>query len=215
MNSLLIDTSNKAISIAINENGVNRAEINANIARPHSETLMKYINHLFDYAGMEKKDIDRIIVARGPGSYTGIRIGVTVAKTLAYSLKTELYSVSSLYALAVSADQKGLTVPLFDARRGNVFAAAYKFNDDGFEEVIAPVHSSYSELKGHLMDEDVAFYGNTTEQFKNVDGFQHLTPRIANAEKYESALKKEDIHGMVPEYLRVSEAERNWMEKNQ
>ena len=215
MKSLLIDTSNKVISLAINDDGINIAEINANVARPHSETLMVYISHLFDYAGMEKSEIDRIIVASGPGSYTGLRIGVTVAKTLAFSLKTELYSVSSLFVLAASSDRQGIVAPLFDARRGNVFTAAYKFNDDEFEVIQAPAHMSFDELKERMKDEDVCFYGNSTEQFKNVDGFSHLTPNISNVERYLEALEQEDVHGLVPEYLRVSEAERNWMDKNQ
>lgn len=215
MRSLLIDTSNKVISLAINNDGINIAEINANVARPHSETLMVYINHLFEYAEMDKTEIDRIIVARGPGSYTGVRIGVTVAKTLAFSLKTGLYSVSSLFVLAASSDQRGVVVPLFDARRGNVFTAAYKFNGDDFEKVQDPVHMSFDELKEQFKEEHTGFYGNSTEQFKNVDGFEHLTPRIANVERFTEALKNEDVHDFAPEYLRVSEAERNWMGKNQ
>lgn len=215
MKSLLIDTSNKVISLAINDDGINIAEINANVARPHSETLMVYISHLFDYAGMEKSEIDRIIVASGPGSYTGLRIGVTVAKTLAFSLKTELYSVSSLFVLAASSDRQGIVAPLFDARRGNVFTAAYKFSGDEFEIIQTPAHMAFDELKKRMKDEDVIFYGNSTEQFKNIDGFAHLTPRISNVERFVEALEQEDVHGLVPEYLRVSEAERNWMDKNQ
>lgn len=215
MKSLLIDTSNKVISLAINDDGIHIAEINANVKRAHSETLMVYISNLFDYAGMKKSEIDRIIVARGPGSYTGVRIGVTVAKTLAFSLKTELYSVSSLFVLAASSDQQGIVAPIFDARRGNVFTAAYKFNGDDFEEIQVPRHMSFDEIKEIMKDEDVHFYGNTSEQFKNVDDFSHLTPRISNVERFTGALKQEDVHGLVPEYLRVSEAERNWMDKNQ
>ena len=215
MKSLLIDTSNKVISLAINDDGINIAEINANVARPHSETLMVYISHLFDYAGMNKSDIDRIIVARGPGSYTGVRIGVTVAKTLAYSLKVELYSVSSLFVLAASSNQEGVVASLFDAQRGNVFAAAYKFHGDKFETIQAPAHMAFDELKEKMKNDDVIFYGNSTEQFKNIEGFSHLTPRISNVERYDEALVQEDVHGIVPEYLRVSEAERNWMDKNQ
>lgn len=215
MKSLLIDTSNKVISLAINDDGINIAEINANVAKPHSETLMVYINHLFGYAGMDKREIDRIIVARGPGSYTGLRIGVTVAKTLAFSLKTELYSVSSLFVLAASSDRQGIVAPLFDARRANVFTAAYKFSGDEFEIIQAPAHMAYDEIKERMKDENVSFYGNSTEKFKNIDGFSHLTPRISNVERYNEALEQEDVHGLVPEYLRVSEAERNWMDKNQ
>lgn len=66
-----------------------------------------------------KNDIDGIVVAKGPGSYTGVRIGVTTAKTLAYALNTKLYGVSSLAALAatVKNDKQKLLVPIIDARR--------------------------------------------------------------------------------------------------
>lgn len=214
MKSLLIDTSNKAASLAINDGGMTVAEININLGRPHSETLMAHISHLFDYAGMDKSDIDRIVVARGPGSYTGVRIGVTIAKTLAYSLKVELYSVSSLFVLAASAAGEGTVVPIFDARRSSVFAAAYKFSGNEYTEILSPSYIKFDTLKDK-MPEDAVFYGNKREQFKDINDFHHLIPRIALVEGYPDALEKEDIHSMTPDYLRVSEAERNWMEKNQ
>ena len=79
---------------------------------------MPEIQKLFEQSQIDKQDITDIVVAEGPGSYTGLRIGVTVAKTLAYALQTRLYGVSSLKALAATVkDDDRLLVPIFDARR--------------------------------------------------------------------------------------------------
>lgn len=214
MISLLIDTSNKPLSIAINEDNKCIAEINVNVKKTHSETLMKYLQDLFNYSNVNKHNIDRIIVARGPGSYTGVRIGVTVAKTLAFSLDVDLYSVSSLFVLAASRKKNGNITPIFDGRRGNVFAASYKFLDNHFEEIISPVYISYAELITKLIETE--YIGDTSEKFTDeIKGFTHTIPRISEVEQFEEALEKEDMHSLVPEYLRVSEAERNWIEKTQ
>lgn len=214
MISLLIDTSNKPLSIAINEDTKCLAEINVNVKKTHSETLMKYIQNLFDYANISKSGIDRIIVAKGPGSYTGVRIGVTVAKTLAFSLGIELYSVSSLFALAASSKRSGSVTPIFDGRRGNVFAASYVFSEDSFEEILSPAYIPYNELILKLKDTE--YIGDTSERFTDqINDFTHIIPRVSEVEYYEMSLKKEDVHQMEPDYLRVSEAERNWIEKNQ
>jgi tRNA threonylcarbamoyladenosine biosynthesis protein TsaB len=214
MISLLIDTSNKPLSIALNVDRHCIAEINVNVKRTHSETLMSYINDLFSMSNLTKRHIDRIIVARGPGSYTGVRIGVTVAKTLAFSLGVELYSVSSLFVMAASGMKTGSVTPIFDARRGNVYSASYHFYEDVFEEILSPQYISYPELHSKLGETE--FVGDTSEKFtEDIKGFTHLTPRVTEVEKYESALRKEDVHHMVPDYLRVSEAERNWKEKEE
>lgn len=214
MISLLIDTSNKPLSIAINEDTKCLAEINVNVKKTHSQTLMKYIQNLFEYANINKSSVDRIIVAKGPGSYTGVRIGVTVAKTLAFSLGVELYSVSSLFALAASSKRFGSVTPIFDGRRGNVFAASYVLSRESFKEVLSPVYISYNELTLKLKGTE--YIGNTSEKFTDeINDFTHITPRISEVEYFEASLKKEDVHQMEPDYLRVSEAERNWIDKNQ
>ena len=112
MISLLLDTSNQALSVAVNRNGKMLAEINTNYKKTHSETLVDYIEKVLAIAAVKKTDIDRIIAARGPGSYTGVRIGVTVAKMLSKQLDIPLYSVSSLFVLAVSKGTEGKTAPL-------------------------------------------------------------------------------------------------------
>src|SRR5699024_10649996 len=77
MLSLLYDTSNRPLSVALNLDGFTLSEINTTVKKTHSATVMDYIDKLFKMADMKKNDIGRIIVAKGPGSYTGVRIGVT------------------------------------------------------------------------------------------------------------------------------------------
>jgi len=216
MLSLLIDTSNRPLSVASNLDGFTLAEINTTVKKTHSATVMDYIDKLFKMADMKKNDIGRIIVAKGPGSYTGVRIGVTVAKTLAYALGTELYSVSSLFVVAASCSRHGIVAPLFDARRGNVFGAVYNMKADSFTEELEPAYMSLEDLQTKLSsyDSSVILLDGQEKINTSVEDFVHAVPRISMVEQFEAALEKEDIHSLVPEYLRISEAERNWMEQN-
>ncbi|WP_017549569.1 tRNA (adenosine(37)-N6)-threonylcarbamoyltransferase complex dimerization subunit type 1 TsaB [Salinicoccus carnicancri] len=216
MLSLLIDTSNRPLSVALNRDGFTLAEINTTVKKTHSATVMDYIDKLFKMTELKKNDVHRIIVANGPGSYTGVRIGVTVAKTLAYAFGTELYSVSSLFVVAASSSRKGIVAPLFDARRGNVFGAVYNMKSDSFTEKVAPAHMSLEDLQTELSsyDSSVILLDGQEKVSANLEDFVHTVPRISMVEPFETALEKEDIHSLVPEYLRISEAERNWMEQN-
>ena len=94
----------------------------------HSLRAMPAIEELFAKVGIAPTDIDAIAVSEGPGSYTGVRIGVTIAKTLAWTLGKPLIGVSSLKVLAANGlcILNGLICPLVDARRGNVYAGAYR-----------------------------------------------------------------------------------------
>lgn len=217
MISLLIDTSNRPLSVALNKDSFTLAEINTTVHRNHSGTVMDYIDKLFKMTDVDRTSIDRIIVARGPGSYTGVRIGVTVAKTLAYALNVELYSVSSLFVAAASSGRTGIVAPAFDGRRGNVFSAVFNMKENNFNEIIAPQYVSIDDLKSSLEQQDSAhILIDGKEKFSDVIGdYIHVIPRITEVEKFEQALILEDIHKMVPEYLKVSEAERNWMAENQ
>ena len=211
MISLLLDTSNQALSVAVNRDGKMLAEINTNYKKTHSETLVDNIQKVLSIADIKKSDIDRIIVARGPGSYTGVRIGITVAKMLAKQLNIPVYSVSSLFVLAVSNSIRGNAAPLIDARRAHVYGALYNIEEDDYTEVIAP---SYVEFKALSADIDEAVYLlNSQEKITiDIDKYTHVTPRISEVERYEKALKLEDADQLIPDYLRISEAERNWQD---
>ena len=125
MKVLAFDTSSKALSLAILEDKQVLAETTINIKKNHSITLMPAIDFLMASVDWTPKDLDRIVVAEGPGSYTGLRIAVATAKTLAHTLNIELVGMSSLLAL-VPYQQEGLFVPLMDARRNNVYAGFYE-----------------------------------------------------------------------------------------
>ncbi|WP_031546045.1 tRNA (adenosine(37)-N6)-threonylcarbamoyltransferase complex dimerization subunit type 1 TsaB [Salinicoccus luteus] len=217
MISLLIDTSNRPLSVAMNRDGYCLAEINTTVKKTHSATLMVYINELFEMTGYKRGDVDRIIVARGPGSYTGVRIGVTVAKTLAQALDIDLYSVSSLAVIAASTGRDGIMTPMFDGRRGNVYTSIYRLNDKSFEEVMEAGYMSLDTVLSQLKKYDGGIIlADALEKFSgNLGTYTHATPRISTVEKFESILRREDVHQMVPEYLKISEAEKNWMERKQ
>ncbi len=96
MKILALDTSNRPLSVAVLEDDTLLAETTLNMARKHSTTLMPIISEMLQKSDTTPQDLDRIVVSAGPGSYTGLRIGVTAAKTLAFTLNKELVGVSSL-----------------------------------------------------------------------------------------------------------------------
>ncbi|MBP2855671.1 tRNA (adenosine(37)-N6)-threonylcarbamoyltransferase complex dimerization subunit type 1 TsaB, partial [Acinetobacter baumannii] len=131
MITLGIDTANQTLAIGVVEDEQILGQIQTNIKRNHSVTLMPAIDQLFADLQISPKDIDRIAVSDGPGSYTGLRIGVTTAKTIAYTLDKELVGVSSLKTIAancIGVDK--IIVSMFDARRKNVYAGAYRWKEN-------------------------------------------------------------------------------------
>lgn len=209
MISLLLDTTNQALSVAVNRDSKMVAEINTNYKKTHSETLVDNIQKVLEIADIKKSNIDRIIVAKGPGSYTGVRIAITVAKMLAKNLNIPVYSVSSLFVLAVSQNIKGNIVPLIDARRGHVYGAVYNIGDNDFNEVTTPKYIDFDALKDKVSD---GYYllNDREKQTITIENYISVSPRISQVEKYDKALKREDADQLVPDYLRISEAERNW-----
>ncbi|SOC41307.1 tRNA threonylcarbamoyladenosine biosynthesis protein TsaB [Salinicoccus kekensis] len=212
MKSLLIDTSDQVLSIAVTDEII-LGEININIKRTHSETLMPYIAELLDMVKVEKNELEQIIVSNGPGSYTGIRIGVTVAKTLAVALNLPLYTVSSLFVMAAS--YRGVVAPVIDARRGNVYGAIYELDGNSFDVIKEPEHMDFAAFNEEVKKYGAQIIMNTALKRNFEAEVTHVMSRIGNVVNYKGALVPVDAHEVVPEYLRISEAEKNWMEKNQ
>src|SRR5690554_6176022 len=102
MKILAFDTSNQPMSVAVVEDNKVLAEITVNIKRNHSIQLMPAIDEMLEQAKLTIDDIDRVAVAEGPGSYTGLRIAVTIAKSLAWTKEIELVGVSSLKLVAAN-----------------------------------------------------------------------------------------------------------------
>ena len=142
-----IDTANTPLSIAIVKDGELLAEENTSMAVNHSLRAMPAIEEIFKKVGINPAEIDAIAVSEGPGSYTGVRIGVTIAKTLAWTLEKPLIGVSSLKVIAANGlFFDGLICPIVDARRSNVYSGAYRYADGELLSVIEDGHYALEEL---------------------------------------------------------------------
>ncbi|RXX21557.1 tRNA (adenosine(37)-N6)-threonylcarbamoyltransferase complex dimerization subunit type 1 TsaB [Streptococcus oralis] len=216
MKVLAFDTSSKALSLAILEDKQVLAETTINIKKNHSITLMPAIDFLMGSLDWTPKDLDRIVVAEGPGSYTGLRIAVATAKTLAHTLNIELVGMSSLLAL-VPRQQEGLFVPLMDARRNNVYAGFY----ENAKSVFPEAHLSFAEVLEKVTDaEQVTFVGEVGPFVEQIQeqlpqaSYQETLPNAANLALWAWNKKADSLHDFVPNYLKRVEAEENWLKNH-
>ncbi|KRM54269.1 tRNA (adenosine(37)-N6)-threonylcarbamoyltransferase complex dimerization subunit type 1 TsaB [Lacticaseibacillus sharpeae] len=227
MNILALDTSNKAMSVAVMQDATPLAETTLNRMKTHSEQLLPTVDNLIALSGLTPDDIDRVVVAAGPGSYTGLRIGVTTAKTLAYTLNIELVGVSSLAVLAANVRKEAaLIVPVMDARRSNVFTGIYQWADDKLVNVLLDRHTSLEQLVKEVaaLEQPAIFVGTTPvmrEQIRSTLGTQAAftdeldnLPRASRAAELGRDLPAADVASFVPNYLRLTEAETNWLKNN-
>ena len=216
MKVLAFDTSSKALSLAILEDKQVLAETTINIKKNHSITLMPAIDFLMASLDWTPKDLDRIVVAEGPGSYTGLRIAVATAKTLAHTLNIELIGMSSLLSL-VPRQQEGLLVPLMDARRNNVYAGFY----ENAKPVMPEAHLSFAEVLEKVTDaEQVTFVGEVGPFVEQIQeqlpqaSYQETLPNAANLALWAWDKKADSLHDFVPNYLKRVEAEENWLKNH-
>ena len=216
MKVLAFDTSSKALSLAILEDKHVLAETIINIKKNHSITLMPAIDFLMASLDWTPRDLDRIVVAEGPGSYTGLRIAVATAKTLAHTLNIELVGMSSLLAL-VPRQQEGLLVPLMDARRNNVYAGFY----ENAKPVTAEAHLSFAKVLEKVTDaEQVTFVGEVGPFVEQIQeqlpqaSYQETLPNAANLALWAWDKKADSLHDFVPNYLKRVEAEENWLKNH-
>jgi tRNA threonylcarbamoyladenosine biosynthesis protein TsaB len=127
MNILAIDTASRSCSVAVVADGDVRAEINDGSGRTHSRHLMSMVDRAIAMSVGVITAIDIVAVTKGPGSFTGLRIGISAAKGLAEAVDRPLVGVSSLKALAWQAYfGDGIIVPMLDARRSEVYTACYR-----------------------------------------------------------------------------------------
>ena len=212
------DTSSKALTLAILEDETLLAQMTLNIKKNHSITLMPAIDFLMNSLDMKPTDLDRIVVAQGPGSYTGLRMAVATAKTLAHTLKIELVGVSSLLAL-VPEQVEGLVIPIVDARRNNVYAGFYRSGQAVRPEAHLPL-AEVLEMAG-AANQPVTFVGETAAFAEQIESalpqaaIQPTLPDAAVIGRLGLDLPAQSIHDFVPNYLKRVEAEENWLKTHQ
>ncbi len=219
MKLLAFDTSSQALSVALTEDDTLLGKIDLNIKKNHSLTLMPAIDFLMTNAGLQPEDLDRIAVAQGPGSYTGLRIAVTTAKTLASTLNIDLVGVSSLAAIAANVDVASKVVPLIDARRQNVYAGIYENGLSVSQEQHIELDTLMETLK---TEETLTFTGElanfreliaqTLPQAKFVENAERRLPNAYQIARLGAGYEPVNVDTFVPEYLKKVEAEEKWLE---
>ena len=166
---LSIETATKVCSVSLALNGAEVAtEEFESEQYSHSEKLNLLILDLFKRTNYELKNIDGVAVSEGPGSYTGLRIGVSAAKGICYGLDVPLIAINSLKSLANNLGRKEMILcPMFDARRMEVFSAIYDFELNELEETRAVVIDEASYLH-FLQNQKVCFFGPGAEKCQNM-----------------------------------------------
>jgi tRNA threonylcarbamoyladenosine biosynthesis protein TsaB len=164
---LNIETATKNCSVSLAKNGetVLCKEI-AEQGYSHAEKLHVFIEEILKETSISAKDLNAIAVSKGPGSYTGLRIGVSTAKGLCYALDIPLISIDTLEVLAKQVSvEKGMIVPMIDARRMEVYSAFFDANHNKTRDVQAEILNEESYSK---MTEPVYFIGDCQEKCKTI-----------------------------------------------
>lgn len=222
MKILAFDTSNLVLSVAIYEDEKVLDTFSSSEKKTHSVTLLPAIKNLLNKSSLKMKDIEKIIVAQGPGSFTGIRIAVATAKMLAWTLDIPLVGVSSLALIASNVnDNNAYIVPYFDARRSNVFAGIYKWENGDLVNIVPDGHWVIDDLilEVKKLNSAVIFVGSEIEELTEKSNgikatfFEDYDPHADNLMKIAKNLPAvENLHEFVPHYLRYTKAEYDWLQ---
>lgn len=204
MRYLYLDTSSSFLYSGIVEDDTLVAEIIEEMDCDLSRITLLKISEMFNKVNLRPNDIDKIIVVNGPGSFTGIRVGITIAKTYAWGLKKDITTITSLEAMAISSSFIGYKVPMIDARRGYVYSAIF---DENNNEVFGRCHIKLEELDNNInsLNKDVIVITNDDIEGNYVK--EKYRPNILRiVEKFKD---KECVnpHFVNPEYLKLTEAE--------
>ena len=209
-----IDTSTKICTCSIfdSENGV-IAETSLSVKKNHSNIVMPIIDNLFKISDLIINDIDKIAVAIGPGSFTGVRIALGIAKGLAMALNKPLIAVNELDILeAIASGNENEIIPLIDARKERVY---YKYQNKYVDDYLINLISNFDKNKKYI------FVGDGAINYKNILkdnlGDNAIVLPMYNAFPRASilcelALNKEEanIYTLEPEYISKSRAEKNF-----
>lgn len=222
---LSIETSGKFCSVALIHEGLAEVSREDDIEMNHARAIGPFVDYCVAEARRREWKIDAVAVSMGPGSYTGLRIGLSMAKGLCFSLGVPLIGVSTLKLMAVKAmfrniewEGDEILVPMIDARRMEVYTAAYDFRLDALMEP-APLILTPDSYDALPKDRKVYFMGDGSEKSKEVlkdDRFRWLAginPKAADMTALaEKAFRENDFIDTaysVPEYLKEYEARKS------
>jgi len=226
MRILAIDSSGQTASVALWENDLTLAEFSIHAKKTHSQTLLPMLEEIRRMVDLDMDTVDAIAVAAGPGSFTGLRIGASTAKGLAWTLGIPVVPVSSLMGLAANVTQEGAVVcPIMDARRNQVYFGIYRITRGLPEVLLEPAAASVEEAVACAgrTGEEVIYIGDGVPVFEDrirelsQGGSRFMEPvnryqRGASVAAVGTLLFEEDQYveagEFAPVYLRKSQAER-------
>jgi tRNA threonylcarbamoyladenosine biosynthesis protein TsaB len=224
---LALDTSTMLGTVAVVRDGQLLAELGAFVRASHGETVLPHVERALHMAGIGLAQVDLLAVGIGPGSFTGVRIGVATAKGLAMAERKPLVGVTSLRSLARGLGHgAGLAVPILDAHKGEVYCAAYAHRaDGGLDEVVAPFHALPDQAAQHLRaragEQTLWLAGDGPERYGaqlldplgsavvRAPGFANLPRAACLAHEAMLAFEREgaaELAVLEPLYLRPSDA---------
>jgi tRNA threonylcarbamoyl adenosine modification protein YeaZ len=227
MKILSIDTSSSAGSIVVAENEKILGEINIDSAETHSARLLSGIDYLLKSLGLLLRDVDAFAVISGPGSFTGVRIGLTTTKGLAETTNKPAISITAFEAWVEQFPlQQGVIVPLIDARRGEVYAMVLERRGGDLKRLSEGMVDKPSQILGPLNHDEILFIGDGSTKYRDLVVEVHR-PRwsIAASEgflgrsmarlAYQRGLKHDFTSALDLKayYLRKSDAELYWKER--
>jgi len=222
-----IETATLVSSVALATADTMLAEITLQTKKTHSELLMPHIDKILAMAQVSKENIKAVAVSVGPGSFTGLRIGLATAKTLAYALKVPLIGVPTLAGLAYGCFVPGaILAPMLDAQKGNVYQALFKWHCGELKEIMPPTIMFIDEALANLahydtpvviMGEAAVLYRTKIQQIGNnlVLAAPHLIIQRAGSVAILGQIMfkqgiQHDVMALEPLYIRRSEAEVLW-----
>ncbi|MEE3342541.1 MAG: tRNA (adenosine(37)-N6)-threonylcarbamoyltransferase complex dimerization subunit type 1 TsaB [Bacilli bacterium] len=201
MISLFIDTSSFDVSIAIVKDNKILASICDSIPNEHSIYVTSYLDDVIKEAGIDKKDIDKIMVVNGPGSFTGLRIGVTIAKVFAYLLEKKVICVSSLKMRALSV-KHDYCLTLINARNDNYYLALY---DKDNNEVVDPKFGNKGEVLDIISKYQPICIADDSFEIDDINVCKQELDILSIVDYYKNSDEIES-HMVVPEYLKLPQA---------
>lgn len=221
MKILSIDTSTSSLSVCITNDDEVIGEINLNNGLVHSTTLMPAIENLFTVLNFDKSELSHIAVTVGPGSFTGIRIGVATANAFSLALNIPVISVSSLDAMSMNfISYEGTVITTIDAQRDTYYVGVYRARDSKIEKIIENTIMTDEELEEYIQNckEKVLLAGEKRELsscdnviFANTHDNYIKSSCVAMLSKN---VKDEDSTFAKPVYMRKSQAEIVYDKKN-
>jgi len=224
MKVLCVDTSSTAGSVVLAEDSKILGEVNLNSSLTHTSRLLTSIQHILNHVGLTLNSIDGFSVICGPGSFTGVRIGLATVKGLAEILSKPILAVTTFEAWAQKAFKwRGTVVPLIDARRNEVYARVFERNDNCLIQRKPDWVGSPEKFLQTLDSKSILFLGDGAEKYDELIRSEGLSSwEIAETDLYlgrslvsivnskEYSQKWSQPEEIFPYYLRKSDAEMKW-----